>query len=81
MAYIFKLREHGDGYEIPVERAGLTYNGAKGFWTSHDLDWPVYASHESSITFGSHWLVEKMRAALPEFDRYIYKGWDRAAYA
>jgi hypothetical protein len=81
VAHVLELREYGDGYEIPIESAGFTYNGAEGFWTSDDLDWLVYASHESSITFGSQWLVKKMRAALPEFERYIYKGWDLAAYA
>jgi hypothetical protein len=81
VAHVLELREYGDGYEIPVESADFTYNGAEGFWMSDNLDWLVYASHESSITFASTWLVEKMRAALPEFERYIYKGWDRAAYA
>ena len=78
---LFELREHGDGCEIPIESAEFDYNGAEGFWTGSDFGWLVYASHESSITFGSDWLVKKMRAALPDFDRYIYKGWDRAAYS
>jgi len=81
VAHAFELREYGDGYEIPVESAGFTYNGAEGFWTSDSLDWLVYASHESSITFGGQWLIETMRSVLPEFEKYIYKGWDRAAYA
>ena len=78
---VLELREYSDGCEIPIESANFLYNGAEGFWTNDHLDWLVYASHESSITFGNPWLVEKMRAALPEFERYIYKGWDRAAYA
>lgn len=78
---LFELREHGCGYEIPVELAGFKYTGAEGFWTNGAYDWLVYASHESSITFGSCWLVAKMREILPEFSRYIYKGWDLEAYA
>lgn len=78
---LFELREYGDGFEMDTELAGFTYNGAEGFWTGDDFGWLVYASHESSITFGSAWLVEKMRTVVPEFERYIYKGWDLAAYA
>lgn len=78
---VFELREWGSGYELDLELAGFTYTGAEGFWTSKDLNWMVYASHESSITFGGTWLVERMRSALPSFDRYIYKGWDLSAYA
>jgi hypothetical protein len=78
---LFELRECGDGFEMDTELASFTYNSAEGFWTGDDFGWMVYASHESSITFGSAWLVEKMRTVIPEFERYIYKGWDLAAYA
>jgi hypothetical protein len=44
------------------------------------MAWMVYASHESSITFGGHWLIECMRAALPAWNNYLYRGWDLAAY-
>jgi hypothetical protein len=77
---LFELREWGDGCEIPIESATFLYNGAEGFWTNQNLEWLVYASHESSITFGGEWLVGKMRKVLPEFDRYIYKGWDHSKY-
>jgi len=78
---IFELRESGDGIEISVESADFTYDGDEGFWSSGDFAWLVYASHESSITFGGLWLIEAMKAALPQFDRYIYKGWDEKMYA
>jgi hypothetical protein len=77
---IFELREWGSGYELDLEFAGFTYTGAEGFWTSGDLSWMVDASHETSITFGGTWLIERMRSALPSFDRHIYKGWDLSAY-
>lgn len=80
VANVFELREHGDGYEMAVESTGFMYDGAEGFWTSHDLGWLVYASHESSITFGSRWLIDTMCSALPAFEKYIYKGWDRRDY-
>jgi hypothetical protein len=78
---LFELREHGNGFETETDIASFTYNGAEGFWTSADLGWMVYASHESSITFGSTWLVEYMRTVIPEFAKYVYKGWDLAAYS
>jgi len=65
---------------METQAAGFTYDGAEGFWTSEDMNWLVYASHESSITFGGDWLIDGMRGFLPEFERYIYKGWDLAAY-
>jgi hypothetical protein len=77
---LFELREHGTGFEIETNIAAFTYNGAEGFWTSADFGWMVYASHESSISFGSSWLVEHMRSLIPEFAKYVYKGWDVAAY-
>ncbi len=78
---LFELREYADGFEIPLESADFSYDGAEGFWTSVDLGWLIYASHESSITFAGTWLVEKIQAALPDFQQYLYKGWDPAAYA
>jgi hypothetical protein len=44
------------------------------------MGWMVYASHESSITFGGAPLVARMRSALPGFSRYVYRGWDLSAY-
>jgi hypothetical protein len=78
---ILELREHGHGYEMDVSTTDFTYNGAEGFWTAGDMDWMVYASHEASITFGGTGLIQRMRSCLPEFNRYIYKGWDLSAYA
>jgi hypothetical protein len=77
---LLELREFDDGYELDVEAAGFTYNGAEGFWTAGDMEWMVYASHESSITFGGTWLVARMRQSLPGFDRYLYRGWDLGLY-
>ena len=62
---LLELREWGDGYELDTPAASFTYTGAEGFWTSGDMAWMVYASHESSITFGGSWLVEGMRRVSP----------------
>ena len=77
---VVELREWGDGLELETAAAEFTYNGGEGFWTAGDMDWMVYASHEASISFGGDWLVDVMRAHLPQFDRYLYRGWDSALY-
>jgi hypothetical protein len=80
LSRIFELRESDDGYEMDTRAAEFFYTGAEGFWSSADMSWMVYASHESSITFGASWLIEHMRASLPSFDRYRYRGWDLSQY-
>ena len=75
-----ELREYDEGYEEDIALAEFTYDGREGFWTSDNMEWMVYASHESSITFGGAWLIEAMRKCLPEFDRYLYRGWDLSKY-
>ena len=77
---MLELREWGDGYELDVEAAEFNYTGAEGFWTDRDMAWMVYASHESSITFGGAWLIARMRACLPGFERFQYRGWDLSLY-
>lgn len=77
---VLELREDGPGYELDLSESHFTYNGAEGCWTIGSIEWLVYASHESSITFGGPWLIERMRRVFPEFDRYLYKGWDASAY-
>jgi hypothetical protein len=77
---VLELREWGEGYELDVADVEFTYTGAEGFWTSGDMAWMVYASHEASITFGGTWLIERMREAVPKWDLYLYRGWDLAAY-
>ena len=77
---VLELREWGDGYELETESVGFTYNGAEGFWTAGEMEWMVYASHESSITFGGASLAPAMRAVVPEFERYRYRGWDLGMY-
>jgi hypothetical protein len=77
---LFELRESGDGYELDTAASEFIYNGDEGFWTAGEMEWMVYASHESSITFGGPWLAAAIRPHLPDFDRYLYRGWDLAAY-
>lgn len=72
-----ELRESGDGFEVDLEAASFAYNGLEGFWFTRALDWMIYASHEASIVFGGGWLVDALRARVPDLDRYTYRGWDQ----
>ena len=47
------------------------YNGAEGYWSSGELDWIVYASHESSVTVGG-WLLEEIKALWPSWNEKIW---------
>ena len=74
-------REYADLIAAGRERSMIR----AGSWSHTDeasgtMNWMVYASHESSITFGGSWLIEGMRRCLPLFDKYLYRGWDLAAY-
>ena len=62
IASVWELREYGPEYEQDVGLFEPYYNGAEGYWSSGNLDWIIYASHESSVTVGG-WL-------LPELSEY-----------
>jgi len=47
-------------------RRGETY------WSSGELDWLVYSSHEESITFAGRWLVGAVKAAWPTWSERLY---------
>ncbi len=77
---LWELREARFGYEIDIEDAEFRYTGDEGFWTSADMEWMIYASHESSITFGGLSLANEVTARWPECERYRYKGYDLSKY-
>jgi hypothetical protein len=43
-------------------------------WTSRDLEWLVYASHESSITIAGNWLISAFKAEWPDWKDVQYGG-------
>jgi len=73
---VWELREHGPEYEIDLDEVEPHYNGAEGYWTSSDMEWFVYASHESSITVAGAWLIAAVKAVWPEWEQHLYTGWD-----
>ncbi|MCA9051647.1 MAG: hypothetical protein KDA89_23075 [Planctomycetaceae bacterium] len=68
---VWELREYGPEYELDASLFDPHYNGAEGYWSSGDLDWIVYASHEGSITIGG-WLLVEIKARWPEWNQRIW---------
>jgi len=68
---VWELREYGPEYDLDVSLFDPHYNGAEGYWSSGDLDWIVYSSHESSITVGG-WLLVEIKARWPEWNQRIW---------
>ncbi len=80
VARLWELREGRFGYEIDLPDAEFLYTGEEGFWTSSEMEWMIYASHESSITLGGLWLANEVTARWPECERYRYRGYDLSNY-
>lgn len=68
---IWELREYGPEYEQDISAFDPHYNGAEGYWSSQELDWVIYASHESSITVGG-WLLGTIKEQWPEWSQRIW---------
>jgi len=73
---VWELREYGPEYEIDLDEMEPEYTGAEGYWTSGDMDWLVYVSHESSVTLAGGWLIDAVKTVWPEWERRLYTGWD-----
>ena len=67
----WELREFGPEYEQDVALLNPYYNGAEGYWSSGELDWIVYASHENSVTVGG-WLLEEIKSVWPTWNEKIW---------
>lgn len=52
------------------------WKGVEGYWSSRELNWLIYVSHESSITFAGGWLIEAIKDVWPNWEKRIYTGWD-----
>ncbi|MBA3530685.1 MAG: hypothetical protein H0T73_02030 [Ardenticatenales bacterium] len=69
---IFELPEIGCVKEIDVEGEEiLFYHTSEIFWTSSEMDWVIYISHENSIAIGG-WLLERVKQELVDWDALLY---------
>jgi hypothetical protein len=70
---LWELRECGPEYEEDLSLFEPFYNGAEGYWSSGDLDWIVYASHESSVTVGGS-LLGELKTMWPTWQAHVWTG-------
>lgn len=68
---VWEIREYGPAYEMDLALLEPYYNGAEGYWCSNDMDWIIYASHESFITIGG-WLLEDIKNIWPQWKKRIW---------
>ena len=69
IARIWELREHGPSYIQDINCISPIYNGAEGYWTSNDIDWLIYASHEMTITIGG-WMLNAVKNIWPKWSHH-----------
>jgi hypothetical protein len=70
---VWELREYGPEYEEDLALFEPFYNGAEGYWSSGDMGWIIYASHESSVTVGG-WLLQDVKAMWPSWQSHVWTG-------
>jgi hypothetical protein len=73
IARVWELREYGPEYEQDLGLFEPYYNGAEGYWSSGNLDWIIYASHESSVTVGG-WLLAELKRIWPSWQSHVWTG-------
>jgi len=70
---VWELREYGPEYEEDLALFEPYYNGAEGYWSSGDLAWIIYASHESSVTVGGS-LLRELKRMWPTWQAHVWTG-------
>jgi hypothetical protein len=70
---VWELREYGPECEENVSLFKPHYNFAEGYWSSGDLSWIIYASHESSVTVGG-WLLQEVKVMWPSWQAHVWTG-------
>jgi hypothetical protein len=75
---IFQLHEFGPSepdYEIELSIFEPSYaGGGEQYSISKQIDWVVYASHESSVSVCGEWLTDVFKREWPEWSSRIYGG-------
>jgi hypothetical protein len=56
--------------EIDLALMEPSYGPSEQFWTSVEMDWLVYASHEGTLTFAGEWLVSALNALWPAWSAH-----------
>lgn len=69
-----RIALHAAARRYEMDRVLLRPWGGMGeqYWTSEKMDWLLYHSHENSLTVGGEWLLNGVKKAWPEWERYLY---------
>lgn len=73
---IWELREGGAVYEMDYQLLDPVYDGEEGYWTSQDMDWLLYVSHESSLTVAGDWFISAIQALWPQWHHHLWHAYD-----
>jgi hypothetical protein len=61
-------------HDVEIDVSIFEPCGTEVYSTSHEFDWLVYASHESSIAIGGEWLMETFEKQWPDWRDRTYRG-------
>lgn len=68
---IYWVREVEQSQVVEVEN--LSLYEPESFLCDDSMSWIIYISHENSITFGGHWLIEKLKDICPEWEQIMWR--------
>lgn len=60
-------KETAPSEEISIDELPQLYGQSESFIVDKSLEWIVYWSHESTVTFGGKWLIEAVTLRLPDW--------------
>jgi len=66
--------EYDAEYEMDAVLMEPYYTGLERHYTDHTFDWHIYASHENSLTIAGEALIAALKAAWPDWERYLWQG-------
>lgn len=69
----WEIREDNNASFLDVSEIEFAYNGSESYWCTKDMDWLIYASHESSVTIGGALLIALIKETWPSWEDYIWK--------
>jgi hypothetical protein len=69
---VYEIGEDERDYELDINDAIDNFEGSERFWTNTELNFLIYSSHESTITFGGMWLIDEIKQICPYWQDYFY---------
>ena len=65
----------GTIWEVESELIEPWYEMDECYWTSEELDWLLYVSHESSVTIAGEWFVDAVKNIWPEWEQHVWQSY------